>query len=688
MYKKARVSTVVYTMLLQQLTLVNIRSHTHSVVEFPAGLVLLAGDIGSGKSSILQAVEFALFGIRRGEVAGEGLLRHGEREGSVELRFLLGEQEVVVYRALKRTKDAVRQDTGWLEVGGVREELTAREIKARVIELLGYPDDLVSKSKGFVYRYTVYAPQEEMKQVIYESASNRLDVLRSVFDVDKYMRVVENASLVSKSLRDRKRYLQARIEDLPTVKEQLVGLGSEREELVEQKRLLTKQLSAKQDRLEELRVAGKELEESYTQEQLRREQLRGVQASIQSLTKQREQLSIKQERLQAVLAEEVEVVADPSPAVQKLRVLREKNQQAKTQAQTQLQGLVDKQAALEEEVAGVTDLEVCPKCQQPVTDDHKHALALQVKDEASVLAEEIAVLRERVQKASRNLEKLAAKESVVAKRESAYNAYQRAQQQLVSAREQLADVKQQQASVSEELVEKKDLLAELSASSFDQEAYDAHAKRVEEVRGVVEELRVEESKVSARLEALIERFEELEGRVEAMQAYAQELQLVSAREQWLSQVFVEAVSAVERLVLAGIHQEFSAKFSQWFAQLLGEDGLFADLDSSFAPRLTQDGYDVALASLSGGEKQSVALAYRLALNNVVNAVVRSLRTADLLVLDEPTDGFSDQQLDRVRDVLAQLPCEQVLLVSHEQKMQSFVDAVIEVVKREGVSHVS
>ena len=55
-------------MILKQLSLQNIRSYLNETVTFPDGNVLLSGDIGGGKSTILLAVEFALFG-RRGRAA-------------------------------------------------------------------------------------------------------------------------------------------------------------------------------------------------------------------------------------------------------------------------------------------------------------------------------------------------------------------------------------------------------------------------------------------------------------------------------------------------------------------------------------------------------------------------------------------------------------------------------------------
>ena len=65
-----------------------------------------------------------------------------------------------------------------------------------------------------------------------------------------------------------------------------------------------------------------------------------------------------------------------------------------------------------------------------------------------------------------------------------------------------------------------------------------------------------------------------------------------------------------------------------------------------------------------------------------------MQTKDLIILDEPTDGFSTEQLDRVREVIDQLGMKQVIIVSHEQKMESFVDNVIRIQKNEHVSSVA
>ena len=71
-------------MIINRITLSNIRSYASpQPIEIGPGVTLFEGDVGSGKSSILSAIEFALFGL--GEMDGPYLLRHGARNGFVLL---------------------------------------------------------------------------------------------------------------------------------------------------------------------------------------------------------------------------------------------------------------------------------------------------------------------------------------------------------------------------------------------------------------------------------------------------------------------------------------------------------------------------------------------------------------------------------------------------------------------------
>jgi exonuclease SbcC len=142
---------------------------------------------------------------------------------------------------------------------------------------------------------------------------------------------------------------------------------------------------------------------------------------------------------------------------------------------------------------------------------------------------------------------------------------------------------------------------------------------------------------------------------------------------------------MERKVMLRVHNDFNELFVKWFGILVDDIGV--SLDEEFSVVIEQGGYNIDYLFLSGGEKTAGALAYRLALNQVINNLMVSIKTKDVLILDEPTDGFSEDQLDRVRLVLDELDVKQVIMVSHESKIESFVNNVVRLVKKEGVSEI-
>jgi len=122
--------------------------------------------------------------------------------------------------------------------------------------------------------------------------------------------------------------------------------------------------------------------------------------------------------------------------------------------------------------------------------------------------------------------------------------------------------------------------------------------------------------------------------------------------------------------------------------MLVSDVFEVSLDDEFTPVIIHRDYELDYQYLSGGERTAIALAYRLSLNQVVNSLLSKIKTRDIVILDEPTDGFSEQQLDKMRDVLRQLEVKQLIIVSHEQKIEGFVENVIRFRKTHGISGIA
>ncbi|MCP8310518.1 MAG: SMC family ATPase [Candidatus Methylarchaceae archaeon HK01M] len=204
-------------MILKNLILNNIRSYGQETqIDFSKGSSLFEGDIGSGKSSILLSIEFALFGL--GDVEGTHLLRSGKKEGSVELTFEVNDKEYIVFRSLQRKRKHVNQKDCYIIEDGVRTDYSVTEMKARVLEILDFKEREHPRTSSLIYRYAIFTPQEMMKEVLLQKPDKRLETLRRAFGIEKYSSARNNVDIINGEIKTEIRVLAEAIKDLSDLK--------------------------------------------------------------------------------------------------------------------------------------------------------------------------------------------------------------------------------------------------------------------------------------------------------------------------------------------------------------------------------------------------------------------------------------------------------------------------------------
>ncbi|MBU1854118.1 MAG: hypothetical protein KKF89_00205, partial [Nanoarchaeota archaeon] len=339
----------------------------------------------------------------------------------------------------------------------------------------------------------------------------------------------------------------------------------------------------------------------------------------------------------------------------------------------------------------ISRLDNCPVCLQTVNDSHKKKvtekenlkivnieeqvaklseLKRQRKEELKVLDDEIKVLDESINQ-----------QKVLLVRKEQLHQYKEKKEKLM--KEQLRLEKEQ----SDIVKESQELTNLLNSKKGLQEKY-SEAKQL--LDNIKEKLKVEEIKKAEKIrekKVLEEVMQKLIVEIANKEASKKELSFVNELTTWLMKFFLNLIYLMEKQIMLSIHQEFNEHFQDWFNILIEDENLNVRLDETFSPIIEQNGYETYMVNLSGGEKTSVALAYRLALNKVINEFIGLVKTKDLLILDEPTDGFSSEQLDKIRDLLEQLRIKQIILVSHEPKLESYVDHIIRVHKEGHITRI-
>ena len=680
-------------MQLVSITLQNIRSYTSAKVDFPTGIVLLSGDIGSGKSTILLAIEFALFGLSRAELTGTAILRNGSNEGSVELTFKMGENTHMIKRTLKRNKTSVEQDSGHLITNNVKTIGTATELKARILELLGYPQEMLTK-KNIIYRYTVYTPQEEMKHILFESAEDRLTTLRKIFDIDKYERIKKNTTTFVKTLRERERAFSLLTTDLEEKRKHSSQLESDKKQIKEQITKITPLFEQAKKQMASMKTQILELEQKKSTYEKLNSELNANKTILKSKNDQHSSLVLDAQKLLKELEQE------PPSALDKTVILTEK-QTVKNQINTiekEIHELLSRQAELntmkkqsDHTTAQVASLDNCPLCKQHVTHEHKTRITTEEKNKLDAIGKSIVhqeTTKKEKEKELANLkiriESLLAQEKeaeLLALRKIHFEKLQERHKQTLtqteSVKNEIETIKQKITTITEQVTP---LISNENIYKTLRQEYDETITQERKIAIEHSTLLQKEQHVDATLSILQKDITQKENA-------KKQLENISETTHFLTDYFTPLMDVMERHVLATIHSEFSTIFQHWFSILI-EETLTARLDEHFTPLITQNGYDTDIAHLSGGERTACALAFRLALCKTVNSLIRTITTKDILILDEPTDGFSSEQLDKMRDVLIGLGLSQIILVSHEQKIEGMADSIIRVQKENAVSTIS
>ena len=681
-------------MLLKKLVIENIRSYEQQEITFPKGSTLLSGDIGSGKTTILLAIEFALFGLQPSQ-KGSSLLRNGHDNGKVVLEFEVDGTDIVLERGLKRSRKSVSQDYAFIVINGERFEASVTEVKNKVLNLLNYPSEFAKKT-NLLYKFTVYTPQEEMKQIILEAGDVRLNTLRHVFGISKYKRIQENASLLGFKLREKVRINEALVSELDNDKKNLV---------------------LKMQLLDELKLKQVQIEKDYQDSLVNREEMEKKVEEIKGKIDEKKLLENEKSKLNVLILEKNRQIVSQQGLLEGLtkqikeaskiqfnkeeyealdkRIEFQQNKEDELHrnyldAVGKLNSLNFKKAEAEQLRMKIVNLEKCPTCLQEVSEMYKDNILSSAEEVIKNSEKSIVQITESRDKFMKQIDETKKLKESFKERKSYLEILKIKLESLKEKEERVLNIDMEIEVLNSDLRVCRREVGELEKSIKSYEKYDEifnqrmndlnKAKQMENQSAIK---KAEINKEIQFTEQLILDIEKLIKKKEALQG---EIHKLKELEDWVSNKFLEIILFTEKQVMITLKEEFSKVFSEWFS-ILVSDSLTARLDDDFSPVIEQQDYELDYSFLSGGERTAIALAYRLALNQVINSLLSNLKTNNLVILDEPTDGFSAQQLDKMGDVLNQLKTEQLILVSHEPKIERFVDNIVRVGKSSGVSWV-
>jgi exonuclease SbcC len=694
-------------MKLRSLALQLFRQHVDAHIDFPDGLVGIIGVNGSGKTTIVEAVGFAIFGsralrgrtedVRTRTAPGRGT---GRSRRDTEMRVSLAiEHDGIIYRIERSLSDAS------LYVGGEANPVAEgnREVSARLANLIGmsyeeFVATYCTEQKGLEFLSGKKGATEREKFIIRILGYDRLEDLQELLRSDrKEKRAILQGYEASVGTRDE---LELR---LVGEEQQLRAIRDRHDEAHQ---ALTKAegefavLRTRMQRLDDLRARFVKERDGVQALQVRvEERTKRLQALADTLVVVEDELrkALKplagERSLEDVMADTKRASVLAKDAIDTIAAdLQAKEvawREELSKIRAEREGFSRQAEALAQRVRKVKALDAggeCPTCSQPLGETfeavHAH-LALEHSEisrrvqellaaerASSVAPIELAEQREELKLKQRDFERWQSKLSEL-------EACKQMEQKVVSIKTDQRATQMDLNSAQENFERGSKKISELgfSEEEFLREkgAHDAAQRLVEVAR--LQRVRLEgevntQAALVARSKGDIERFDERQLELERLR-----------REVRLFDECDRIVSDFRRYVNTSIRPRMAELASEYLTDLT--DGRYSavELGEDFTPTVVEDGE--AKSVISGGEEDILNLCMRIALSHML--AERAGQSFSLLMLDEVFGSLDEGRRGNVLALLEKLRrrFEQIIIITHLDDIKDGVQHLIQVEYDEG-----
>lgn len=189
--------------MITSIHLVNWRSHADSLLHFKKGTNLLVGLMGAGKSSVLDGISYALFGIfpalERRKVKLIDILRTNQESASVTLELKWKDSTYKIVRTLTRRKDTVSADA-FLYKDKMLLERGAVLVNRYVEKLLSTSYDLFSRA--------IYSEQNNIDYFFSITPRHRKEEMDKLLGLDRFEIARSNITTLFNRINDSRKLLE------------------------------------------------------------------------------------------------------------------------------------------------------------------------------------------------------------------------------------------------------------------------------------------------------------------------------------------------------------------------------------------------------------------------------------------------------------------------------------------------
>jgi len=663
-------------------------AHSNTKLEFGNGVTVFVGNNGAGKSSIIDAITFALFG-QHTRKSNKGLIKRGATQGFSKVVFSVNGKQYEAVRKIdsKGTLSAKFSDTTndeQIEIAAGERKQFGESMTHEVEKIIGLDFEKL--------KIASIVQQGELNAIINAKPKEFKELLNAIIGIDKLDVASESMKTVNKEFREKIKedvgyddtHIEILLRDLENTQNEIQIAIPEKQQLESKQ----KEIQIKLDELREKVETETPKIDKINQLELRKKEL--VEYAKKAIDDIQYEISQNERKIRDCEGcfEHIEIKKDLESKIEKVEQAIDDTIKKIQQASGQIASLKEKQSLasklqLKDNKCPVCDSEV-EKLNPLFQEEHLKQEIIQLQEEVSSKEKENEMYKQKKKdfseklQDSRNAEATLRAHSITSKEELV-----KIQEDVKTKKQNIQNIPKDKENLSEisqidthaETIFENITKLETETKGFDEYEFSKLKESINEKQRTL-------SQIDQQLGAISEKISKGEGQIKVIQSAVTELKIVKEYVENLNEIQTNIFSRdgpVATSLRSWALNTISAKASEHLTLLNTKIQRIAlsekTRDISIACYSKSEVLD--LESLSGGEKVSVALALRLGMASLLGA-----SNLNLMILDEPTTHLDAERKKSLVGVLSQLSNisnaetqMQFLIITHDTEI--FEDSSVE-----------
>lgn len=282
-------------MIFNRLKLFNFKSHENTIIRFNKGISVIVGENGAGKSTILEAISFALFKQHTGKKIDD-LVRNNAPSMSVELEFTSNGREYKIVRQKKSNlKSSLFKRTS-SEGGYVHICTGDKEVSNEIHQILDIDSDL--------FLNAIYIRQGEIAELVDKTPAEKKQLIGKLLGLDSLEKAWKNLLPLINNYENQLAELKGKLHNSKELREEYTTKKSELNALRNRGHELEEKIADVKKVLDEMAESKRNME---IEKEIFETQINNLEVEKKTLAKLEDDKQMVQENLDKIREAEEEI---------------------------------------------------------------------------------------------------------------------------------------------------------------------------------------------------------------------------------------------------------------------------------------------------------------------------------------------------------------------------------------------